>query len=1180
MLNVRPTVRLPNRWFTAPLVALILFGFWGQALLTAQTVYAAIDAPTRYVSTSGSDSGNPCTDKVNPCRTVQRAISVAGSGDEIAVAAGTYAENTIIIGENLLIRGGWDSGFNTRNPVTNISILDGQNLNTAVCIDNSQVTLDGFTVQNGNASGNTDSPINCVGTASHGGGLLAQNSVVTIANNTIISNVANRRGGGIFVVGSIASINNNKVYSNTAKQGAGIWGGGAIGVTTLTNKLISIKNNDIAYNTTVTNTDNTGAFDSDGGGLLLNFGSLSEVVSNQIYSNTILAPDGYGAALRVQFGSTSVISANRILSNTSFINPLNQFSSTLGGGMELVEASAQIINNYWENNANVAVKIDNAPYAIIDGNTIVNNRSDRGGAGIWIIRKTVFTITNNTIAGNIASGTNDGGGGINLNDIGQAGVGSGLIANNLIYNNVSNNHAGGGIGMVGMPGPLVINNNQIYNNQAKDGAGVALEDVQNVTMNGNRISGNTSGSFTSGVYIRGGSSPTTSMVSLLNNFIYKNDDIGVNAQNVGTMTLTNNTIVNNGVGISAYPAIGGQSIRLTNNIVSQHSGCALTNGPYSFTVNSNLFFNNGGSGCVAISGLTTNPFFVSSATDDYRLSASSTAIDAGTATGAPSTDYFGTTRPQGIAHDIGAHEFSSGQQAQSITFNPNPLPDRPANNAPFAVNASASSGLAITFGASGVCSVVAVNSTQATVTLLGIGTCTITANQPGNASYSPAPPVVRPFQVSAVAQTITFNSISDKLAGDTFSITPTASSGLNVGLAASGACSLNGAQVTAANLAGTCTITATQTGNAIYAAALPVVRSFAVRQTQSINFNPAATLLTADAPSALSASATSGLTVNLASTSPTICTMSGTTLTLNRVAGNCTLVATQAGNGSFVAATPVTRTIAIIKASQSVTLAPIEDKFVTDPQFDVVSSATSNLAVTLTSAGECTVAGQTVTLTGVGGQCTITASQNGDGAYLSATPVTQTFLIQMLAQTITLETIGDKVITDLPFGISATASSGLAVSLQVSGVCDLFGVQIVLTGVEGHCTITATQVGNAVYLPAEPVIQSFAVLNPFKTNQTITVLPIPATLTGSAPFAIHGSTTSNLPLSFASQSPSVCSVSGNLVTVLGPGLCKVQASQDGNNQYNPAAPVTVEFVVRLTRNRVWLPALMNELADH
>ena len=145
--------------------------------------------------------------------------------------------------------------------------------------------------------------------------------------------------------------------------------------------------------------------------------------------------------------------------------------------------------------------------------------------------------------------------------------------------------------MVGMPGPLVINNNQIYNNQAKDGAGVALEDVQNVTMNGNRISGNTSGSFTSGVYIRGGSSPTTSMVSLLNNFIYKNDDIGVNAQNVGTMTLTNNTIVNNGVGISAYPAIGGQSIRLTNNIVSQHSGCALTNGPYSFTVNSNLFFN-------------------------------------------------------------------------------------------------------------------------------------------------------------------------------------------------------------------------------------------------------------------------------------------------------------------------------------------------------------------------------------------------------------------------------------------------------------------------------------------------------------------------------------------------------------------------------------------------------------
>ena len=1176
MLSACPVARWEGSLFKLLIGGLALFAFFA-VMLPAQRVYAATDAPSRFVATTGSDGGaNPCTDKFNPCLTLQRAINVAGTGEEIAVAVGTYPENASVVSKNLTIRGGWDSGFNTRDPASNVTTLDGQNLGTVVCFDSSQSTLDGFTITNGYASLSdlaSDGIYNCGSASSHGGGILVRgNSNMTISNNTIINNVANRRGGGVFVVGSVVSINNNKVYSNTAKQGAGIWGGGAMGLVTLVNKLISIKNNEIAYNTTVTNTDNSGAFDSDAAGLMLNFGSLSEVVGNQIYLNRILAPDGYGAALRVQFGSTSVISGNQILSNTCFISPISQFSSTLGGGMELVEASAQILNNRWENNANVAVKVDNAPYAIIDGNTIVNNRSDRGGAGIWIIRKTVFTITNNTIAGNIASGTNDGGGAINLNDIGQAGVGSGLIANNLIYNNTSNNRAGGGIGMVGMPGLLVIKNNQIYNNQAKDGAGVALEDVQNVTLNGNRISGNTAGSFTSGVYIRGSTNASTSVLSLLNNFIYENDDIGVNAQNVGTMTLANNTIVNNGVGVSAYPAVGGQNVQLINNIVSNHSGCALTNGPY--TLNNNLFFSNGGSGCAVASGLNSNPLYVSSGIDDYRLSSNSPAIDAGTATGAPDTDYFGTARPQGSGDDIGAHEFTSVQQPQSITFNPNPLPDRPANNAPFIVNASASSGLAITFSASGVCSVATLNNTQATVTLSGItGTCTITASQPGNGSYSAATPVVRPFQVLAVAQTITFGAISDKLAGNTFGLAPTASSGLSVALAASGACSLNGTQVTAANLAGSCTITATQSGNATYAAAPPVARTFTVRQTQSISFDPVSALFTIDAPSNLSASATSGLAVGFASLSTSICTVSGTTLTLQRVAGNCIIVAAQAGNASFTAATPVTRTIVISKASQVLNLEPIVNKLVTDAPFDALVTATSNLTVTLTSDGECSVSGQTVTLSGVSGQCTITATQAGDAAYLPATPVSQTFLIQTLAQAITFEPITDKTISDVPFAVSASTNSGLAVNLQASGVCQIFTTQVVLSGTEGVCTITATQPGNAIYASALPVIRSFAVHNPFKTDQVINVPPLSDILTGNGPIMLHGTTSSNLTITYTSQTPLVCSVSGNFVTVLGPGTCTVQASQAGDDQYNPATPVTVQFVVRTARNRLFLPNL-------
>lgn len=49
----------------------------------------------------------------------------------------------------------------------------------------------------------------------------------------------------------------------------------------------------------------------------------------------------------------------------------------------------------------------------------------------------------------------------------------------------------------------------------------------------------------------------------------------------------------------------------------------------------------------------------SSSTHDFRLKSTSALIDAGTATGAPTTDIFGTTRPSGAGYDVGAHEYVS-----------------------------------------------------------------------------------------------------------------------------------------------------------------------------------------------------------------------------------------------------------------------------------------------------------------------------------------------------------------------------------------------------------------------------------------------------------------------------------------------------------------------------------------
>lgn len=82
-------------------------------------------------------------------------------------------------------------------------------------------------------------------------------------------------------------------------------------------------------------------------------------------------------------------------------------------------------------------------------------------------------------------------------------------------------------------------------------------------------------------------------------------------------------------------------------------------------------------------------------------------------------------------------------------------------------------------------------------------------------------------------------------------------------------------------------------------------------------------------------------------------------------------------------------------------------------------------------------------------------------------------------QVITFSVIPNKLTTDEPFGISATASSGLPVSLSlVSGPASLNGTTVTLDGTPGTVTIRASQAGNTAYNPAPDVERSFSVTEP------------------------------------------------------------------------------------------------------
>lgn len=83
---------------------------------------------------------------------------------------------------------------------------------------------------------------------------------------------------------------------------------------------------------------------------------------------------------------------------------------------------------------------------------------------------------------------------------------------------------------------------------------------------------------------------------------------------------------------------------------------------------------------------------------------------------------------------------ASPRTDQTITFSP--IADRSFGDPSFAATATASSGLTVSFSASGSCTI-----SDAMVTLIGAGACAITASQIGDAAYRPAPSVTRTFQV-------------------------------------------------------------------------------------------------------------------------------------------------------------------------------------------------------------------------------------------------------------------------------------------------------------------------------------------------------------------------------------------------------------------------------------------------
>lgn len=497
---------------------------------------------------------------------------------------------------------------------------------------------------------------------------------------------------------------------------------------------------------------------------------------------------------------------------------------------------------------------------------------------------------------------------------------------------------------------------------------------------------------------------------------------------------------------------------------------------------------------------------------------------------------------------------------QAITFDA--LAAKTYGDESFTLTGTASSGLAVSYVSSNT-SVATISGN--TVTILSAGTTTIAASQAGNVTYDPAPDVQQVLTVNKKDQTITFDALTSKTFGDgDFVLTATASSGFPVSFASSNTdvAAVSGNTITIVG-AGTTVITVSQSGDANHNAAVDVQQTLTVnKKDQTITFDALTSKTFGNAPFALTATASSGLAVSYVSSNTSVATVSGNTVTIVG-AGTTTITASQSGDANHNTAADVQQILTVNKSDQTITFAALSAKTVSDAPFALTGTASSGLAVNYVSSNTnvATISGNTITIVGAG-TTTITASQPGDENYNAAADVSQTLTVNKHDQTITFNALADKRLDDVPFALSATASSGLAVTYSSSNtnVATVSG-SIVTVIAAGSTTITASQAGNASYNAATEISKTLTVR---KLTQTITFPPIPYKTYGDAPFALTATASSGLPVTFEYNNNNfewaVASLSGNIVTVHESGWVYVTAKQEGNDTYE-AASVTRDLIV-------------------
>ena len=164
--------------------------------------------------------------------TIQGAVNSSSNGDTVLVQPGTYFENVIYRGKNIVLT----SRYYQNNDYSFIksTIINGSTPaqpDSASCVmfinhEDSTAVLQGFTITGGAGTKWTDE--HGAGLYREGGGVLVaysfpviQNNIIT-GNNCILGGVTSTGGGGMRIGDCYCKVFNNIITNNSARYGAGI----------------------------------------------------------------------------------------------------------------------------------------------------------------------------------------------------------------------------------------------------------------------------------------------------------------------------------------------------------------------------------------------------------------------------------------------------------------------------------------------------------------------------------------------------------------------------------------------------------------------------------------------------------------------------------------------------------------------------------------------------------------------------------------------------------------------------------------------------------------------------------------------------------------------------------------------------------------------------------------------